>query len=617
MSVLDQSALLTWEVGDPGSTCVLFYQLSEDGGGKWSQAQPIMENLIGCPQEMRLIHGNEGLTYMIANLQEQVYLLAWNGKRWSTPQPQLTLNSFIDEGTYNTVYLRCRNFAYLPEKGSLLVVGCDSGSGGDIWLTSRPMGGPSDWYTAEPAWMQSSLIYSGSGSIQSPLIIADPVKGMHVFWSQTDSTVSISGETGNNLITTIYYAFWDGEHWLVPGTALATSAGKAIRPAVTLDPGGRLMVVWNTNQTGEINFSWASASRALSSSEWATPLLLPLPHPLVSSPDILADAAGIVYVAYAVPLNEGRGIYIISSTDLGKTWSAPVMVFDGAAAGWEMIDQPHLAVTGDGRLHLLWTKLTVPAGNGVLGLYYASSEDGGKIWSEAKEVVDKPVTWDEIVASGESTLHRFWQEGSSGSMMIWQDQSLDGGSTWEKPEIVSSFLGTTGLSSIAVDASGQLHLLQMVEKGQEEFTLQHSIWNGANWTTFENAGTRKGQSGQRKLFICSNLPFRKYGRSFRRPEERSGLWAATGCFILHRAQADRLDWAGPIQAYVDSAADRHLRSNHDFHATAHPDSRSGQPGSQADRTKLFTPRERLRGGNPGGRPGRGRDCPFHNLSSHV
>ena len=46
-------------------------------------------------------------------------------------------------------------------------------------------------------------------------------------------------------------------------------------------------------------------------------------------------ANGELLVVYAIPLNEPRGVYMVRSADLGATWSRPVRVFDGAAAGWE------------------------------------------------------------------------------------------------------------------------------------------------------------------------------------------------------------------------------------------------------------------------------------------
>jgi hypothetical protein len=108
-------------------------------------------------------------------------------------------------------------------------------------------------------------------------------------------------------------------------------------------------------------------------------------------------------------------------------------------------------------------------------------------------VIGKSVFWNELIAVGKSSLHRFWQESSSGSMVIWHDQSEDSGLTWGSPEIVSSFLGNSGLAGATMDTDQQIHLLQVVEKGESDFVLQHSVWKGVGWENFENAELGKGR----------------------------------------------------------------------------------------------------------------------------
>jgi hypothetical protein len=53
-----------------------------------------------------------------------------------------------------------------------------------------------------------------------------------------------------------------------------------------------------------------------------------------SWPGILADPRGdALHVIYAVPYNEGRGIYYVRSNDGGATWLAPAVVFDAVESG--------------------------------------------------------------------------------------------------------------------------------------------------------------------------------------------------------------------------------------------------------------------------------------------
>jgi hypothetical protein len=82
-------------------------------------------------------------------------------------------------------------------------------------------------------------------------------------------------------------------------------------------------------------------------------------------------------VSYAVPLNEGRGIYLTWSSDRGDSWSSPVRVFDAETAGWETVDQPRLAFDEDGALHTVFTRYSLPGGRGPLGLVLRSFHGSG------------------------------------------------------------------------------------------------------------------------------------------------------------------------------------------------------------------------------------------------
>ena len=240
-------------------------------------------------------------------------------------------------------------------------------------------------------------------------------------------------------------------------------------------------------------FSWAVAGRATSGSEWDKPLLLPTPKGKVRSPEIYTDQAGITYVIYALPLNEGRGIYLIKSQDGGKTWSDPIQVFDAVTHGWAMVENPQLTSTGDGRLHALFTQNTIAPGYDPVALYYSHSEDGGSTWSEPEKVVEKQVTWSDIIGSGKTLVHRLWQESSTGYLTLWHSLSSDSGATWSQPETITGFFGNTGPTSLTLDSAQQLHLLQLVNLGENDFVLQHWTWTGEGWSSDQGLQISKDQ----------------------------------------------------------------------------------------------------------------------------
>jgi hypothetical protein len=104
----------------------------------------------GCPTENEFFESSEGAAILMTTIQDQVYLLAWNGVQWSEPQVQIVLSGFKDPETNSLVTLSCRKAASGGEN-RLYYTGCDPDGTEDIWITDRPIGSTSDWFPPEPA----------------------------------------------------------------------------------------------------------------------------------------------------------------------------------------------------------------------------------------------------------------------------------------------------------------------------------------------------------------------------------------------------------------------------------------------------------------------------------
>jgi hypothetical protein len=206
---------------------------------------------------------------------------------------------------------------------------------------------------------------------------------------------------------------------------------------------------------------------------------------LTNSPDILVDASDRIVIAYAITLNEERGIYVIQSTDLGETWSTPVRVFDAVLENWEMVDQPRLALSEDGKLHALFTRYALLGDPVPIGLYYSQSEDGGVTWSTSEIVSEQPVQWSEIVAY-QGTLHRLWQDKNRLVASTNHQISLDSGVTWNIPVKIPGSADINSTPSVSVDWTGVIHLLQVIEQNNQ--VLQEWEWDEERWRLSE---TRK------------------------------------------------------------------------------------------------------------------------------
>jgi hypothetical protein len=358
------------------------------------------------------------------------------------------------------------------------MAGCDEGEGGDIWFTSRTLGTVDDWFPPPSIWSEPTSIATTNFEMTSPVLVADDEGGMHAFWSQVDEGTERADET------LIHYTRWDGESWARPIAALGSPSGVAEHPAVDLDQNGRLLIVWSEDYPGDIYFSWADATRVTSALDWAEPLVLPSVRLGGSMPDILADQDKII-VVYAIPVNEQRGIYLTSSEDGGETWIDPIQIFDGAAEEWEMVSEPRLARTRDGKLHVIWTRRTLPGGEEPLSISYAMSEDGGFTWTEADLVMEGPATWSEVAGTNERTLHRLWLEENADDQVFKHQYSQDGGLAWIQPAVVATTGNVLSRPSLAQDDADGLHLLQILETINGELEMLHWIWDGERWLVDE------------------------------------------------------------------------------------------------------------------------------------
>jgi hypothetical protein len=191
-------------------------------------------------------------------------------------------------------------------------------------------------------------------------------------------------------------------------------------------------------------------------------------------------------VVYAVPFNEKRGIYIVQSVDNGTTWSTPVCVFDAESAGWVMVNHPKVALSGDGKLHVLFTNYSGLNGQSD-GLYYVQSSDGGFSWSPPDVVSESSIVWSDMVGNDENTVHRIWQENDDSVIANIHQVSNDGGSSWGKEVNVTGVSDAVTSVALASNATGELHLIELVEEDAPQYIKEYNLsiqdwrWDGSQW----------------------------------------------------------------------------------------------------------------------------------------
>jgi hypothetical protein len=457
-----ESVVLVWQSGRSGGACSQIYRSSDDSGITWSDPQQMSEDALGCAKSIEFVTGSttdpQDPLYLLLETHNQVFLSTWNGLQWSRPQVQSILSGFEDPEIYTEVIYSCHRTSL--SEGRLYVIGCDQGAGSDVWVTSRDLGSSTSWFETL-GWNQLSPVTSGYHEIEAVELVATDDGLVHVF-------VSLHRDRA------IYYTSWNGELWSRLAPVLILPDGVAGRPEIAAGPGNELFLIAQNNK-GALYFSRATSGNAVAESHWSTPVRLGIDHDgMVGSAAVAWDADGTIYVVYSVPVNDKRGIYIIQSKDHGTSWSEPLQVFDGEAAGFDLVGAPSMLVSENGVLHITWRRQSIQ-GDGdshPLSLYYSRSGDGGRTFSEGEMLVEEPVTWREIVADSDGNLHLLWQPQDVFTT-VWDQVSLDGGGSWQFPQgLPSEGIAAGGV----VDSAGRLHF---VNAGPG--SLGHWLWDGSRW----------------------------------------------------------------------------------------------------------------------------------------
>jgi hypothetical protein len=478
LHTVDDQLHFFWRGGhEPNVPCALYHQWSSDGGDGMQPRQRLFADRADCPVYVRPLTAADGSLLLLTFFADNAYLSIWDNGRWSEPQPQPEIIRFTDPDTLGRVSLACHS-ANIAADGSLLLVGCDSGAGKDVWTMSRSVGARPEWFPTPappPIWRPSELVGSDINPLFDPVLIGEEGR-IHLLWSRADQP----GSPG----TGIYYARWQDDRWTLPSAILRSPQGKADQLSAAVDDSGRLFAVWSGDMTGLPYFSWANSAQAISPQEWAEPRALPTTQDAGSSPHIIAAPDGTLYVAYAAPINEGRGIYVTLSVDSGDSWSSPVLAADAILAGWDRVDNPRLAYLGDDQLHLIWQTLPLLDGLGERTLYYARSTDGGLTWSAPASFAQGSVYWGRLIVSEGNLLHRFWLEDGATRTTTWHQFSNNNGLVWSQVERATDLPRPVYPAGLVVDAAQRLHLLQLFGPSGG-YTLQHWSWLNDIWLAGE------------------------------------------------------------------------------------------------------------------------------------
>ncbi|MCC7359758.1 MAG: exo-alpha-sialidase [Anaerolineales bacterium] len=465
----------TWlRLWSPPEGCGLFQQVSDAAHETWSAPVRVLEDVEGClvrPQEYTLADGRLALFARLAG-NTPLALVLWDGTRWSAPvTPRI---SFVDPATNHSTALAC--VAAVLVNDHVSVVGCDGAQ--DIWATTSRVTLPDLLPAVSTEWSPPLIISASEADAGLPGVAVDAEGRLHMLWAQ--------GAVGGGGPETLAYARLEGEAgsgvWSgVGGVLQSPEGGTAQDPAVLIEPGGHMHALWSGGALGQLYYSRAFARDAAGSGGWEAVRTLTQGQGSGAWPALALGQAGELLGVYAVPLNEGRGVYFISSSDQGDSWTAPVQIFDAEAAEWPQVKQTSLAVDSAGRLHAAWVQGVLPPGETVLGVYYAYSDDDGQTWSAARVMAEGNAGYPSLAASSDGAVHLLWVTNPATTPELWHTRLPAGSDTWSEPIVVPGVREIGPQIGVVSDGQGGLHLVGVEGTASNSTVLFYLRWDGSAW----------------------------------------------------------------------------------------------------------------------------------------
>ncbi len=506
--------LLLWQVADTGGGCTLVYSYSADQAESWSPRRAALGESAGCPDGFEYLGSHEGFSIFFLTLQGQASLVAWDGERWSLPQGQQALDYFVDSETYSFVEYGCRQAVLVEAR--VFVAGCDQGSGGDVWVTERSLESVADWFDPASGWSEVGIAALEPSPALALAVVRDASGALRALWSQENS--DNPAQTSSD----IYSASLEPSGVSGPFLVLSGLPGRAAPLTAGFDQADRLTAVWGGGVNGELFQSWTSTLEAGSVAGWSDPLPAEGIDPAGREAQLAVGPSGEYFLAYVVPANEGRGVYVAASSDEGQTWVAPGQAFDAASSGCDLVERPSLAIDSTGTLHLAWTCSTLPGGVGPLAVYYSRSADLGETWSPSVRLIDRSSEWSALVAL-DGSVHLIWQETHGQRTSTWHMLSPDGGQEWEERHFLSATDSAVGPATVLVDGGVRMHLLQTVQVEGAGPVLDYSLWTGQGWSRREALPLRAEQASEIRALAATPTGQGKLGVVYIGPGLRSGI----------------------------------------------------------------------------------------------
>ena len=324
----------------------------------------------------------------------------------------------------------------------------------------------------------------------TPFLVADQNKTVHAFVSQWV-------DNGDGRAHAIVYRKWTLlGGWTRPIDIILAEDGNAEILGVHRDSLDVIHLIFMSGKAGDISvyYSYAPAAVADWAPAWSVPVKVGEGALGLNSAAIVGDDKSNLIIIYSGNI-DGMGVYYVSSSDSGKTWTRPLPFF--LTYDTELVPFSLRLVSGDDRYaRATWNVVT---NLGVdEALYFSSFDFEQAAWNIPLELdrrIDLPdyfgPSFPAIVDNGQEIVIVYnggnpftGRPVGAGRPIQRASISLNGGLTWNEPLDPFPFhVGRSGEHTVVLDGNGVPHTLftQRIESTDEKgnYSIVGGIWHSA------------------------------------------------------------------------------------------------------------------------------------------
>lgn len=229
---------------------------------------------------------------------------------------------------------------------------------------------------------------------------------------------------------------------------VSRTPGDSLVPALAVDPGGIIHVVWHDNSSGHFQLLY---SRSSDRGATFSPAVAVSGPGEAQVPALAVDRDGGVYVAWEGEAAGNRDIFFSRSADGGATFAPPANL--SANPGDSKL--PAIAARGSGEVYVAWQDSTGPGRQILL----RRSTDGGKSFEPANPLAPHAVgTRGPAIAVEAGAVVPVWQGSVKGSPGVVIARSTDRGRTFSVPRLLAPGVRERQSPAVAA-ADGAIYLV--------------------------------------------------------------------------------------------------------------------------------------------------------------